>query len=67
MSISTDEQQWLDDFIENISVKELTEWENNFFEDMMKRYKEYGANMRLSPKQWQVLFKIAKKQQIDLP
>lgn len=67
MSISTDEQQWLDDFIENISVKELTEWENNFFEDMMKRYKEYGTNMRLSPKQWQVLFKIAKKQQIDLP
>jgi len=41
--------------------KMLTEWETGFFDDQVKRYEEYGANINLSPKQWAVLNRMYDK------
>lgn len=35
--------------------KDLSEWEQGFFDDQIRRYDEYGAKINLSPKQWAVL------------
>lgn len=41
--------------------KDLNDWERQFFDDQVKRYDEYKANIRLSPKQWAILNKMYDK------
>lgn len=41
--------------------KLLTEWEQGFFDDQVKRYDEHGARMYLSGKQWAVLERMYEK------
>lgn len=43
------------------SRKTLTEWEQGFFDDQVKRYDEHGANIHLSPKQWAVINRMYDK------
>lgn len=38
----------------------LNSWEKSFVEDTNARYEKYGADTRMSPKQWQVLDNIDK-------
>lgn len=41
--------------------KMLTEWEQGFFDDQVKRYDEWGARINMSPKQWSVLNRMYDK------
>jgi hypothetical protein len=36
----------------------LNDWEKGFLADQIGRFKEYGDEIRMSPKQWGVLEKI---------
>lgn len=45
---------------ENASGR-LTSWQNGFIDDMRTRYEEWGANLRVSPKQWDKLEEIFEK------
>lgn len=42
-------------------LKRLRSGERSFVEDQVKRHEEYGANVRLSPKQWQWIEDIYRK------
>ena len=39
----------------------LSEWERTFLADQLKRYDEYGSNVRLSPKQWAIIDRMMEK------
>ncbi len=70
MSLSSEEDAWLSEFLQSASDNEdaLSEWELNFIQDQRKRYDEYGMDTRMSPKQWNILFRAAKeKLGLDLP
>lgn len=58
--LSDNEKQSLADIIERCHEQweELNGWEQGFITDQEKRYEEYGAEIRLSPKQWEALHKI---------
>lgn len=45
---------------ENASGR-LSSWENNFIDDTRTRYEEYGPNIKVSSKQWDVLERIYEK------
>lgn len=43
------------------------DWEQGFFNDQIDRHKEYGNDMRFSPKQWNIVFKIGDLYDIERP
>jgi hypothetical protein len=62
MPISSEQEELLNAiFSEAEDAPGLNDWERNFLKDNMQRYKEYGAGINLSPKQWAVLKKIHDK------
>lgn len=50
---------WLDE-IES-GKAHLNGWELGFYEDQVKRFAEFGANIRLSAKQWNVIQRCYEK------
>lgn len=67
MALSDDEVQWLEGLLDLTEDAGLVGFEENFVADQRKRFKEYGAEMRLSPKQYNILFGIAEDCGYDLP
>lgn len=62
MPISSEQEELLNAiFNEAEGAPSLNDWEKSFLKDNMQRYKEYGAGINLSPKQWAVLEKIKEK------
>lgn len=55
----------LDTLIEH--RKDLSEWEQGFLDDQIKRFDEYGARINLSPKQWAVINRMYDKVTEVLP
>lgn len=39
----------------------LSAWEISFLDDQLKRYDEWGSNVRLSPKQWAIIDRMMGK------
>lgn len=63
MSLSVEAEEKLQFMLSSVSenVKVLSEWEKSFYDDMTKRYDEYGANVHLSEKQWGVIHRMYSK------
>lgn len=63
MGLNVDQESWLADLLvaANENMKALSEWEQGFIADQQKRYDEYAADIRLSPKQIAVLERIKNK------
>jgi len=63
MPLTDEEEQKLREYMITLADRrtKLSEWEAGFFADQEKRYKEYGARMYLSPKQWAVLNRMYEK------
>lgn len=63
MNLTLDQEEKLRFMIADISenLKELSNWERDFMNDQIKRYDEYGATMRLSPKQFAIIERIYEK------
>lgn len=63
MPLDPDQQSWIELLIEtfNRDNTKVSDWELNFFTDQIERWETYGADMRISPKQWGILDKIADK------
>lgn len=63
MSLSVEAEEKFQFMLSSISenVKVLSEWEKNFYDDMVKRYDEFAANIRLSEKQWAAMDRIYTK------
>jgi hypothetical protein len=40
---------------------DLTPWEQRFIEDMLEKFRRYGDQIRISPKQWEILTRISEK------
>ncbi len=40
---------------------ELTGFEQKFAEDLLERFRRWGVNTRISPKQWEVITRISEK------
>lgn len=61
--LTEDQIKWLTDFFAlcDTGHGKLSTWEQNFVRDQKERYEEHGNQMRLSPKQWNVLNKIDAK------
>lgn len=69
MNLSLELDEKLRFMLETIgeSRKDLSEWEQGFYDDQAKRYDEYGARINLSPKQWAVLNRMYDKVTEVLP
>lgn len=63
MSLTEDEDEKLQHMLGLLeeNIKLLSEWEQGFIRDQIKRYEEYRANIRVSPKQWAVINRIYKE------
>lgn len=40
---------------------DLTPWEQKFIEDILEKFKRYGAKTMISPKQWEIITRISEK------
>lgn len=63
MSITTDEDERLQLILETLKpiVHTLTGSSPQFVADQIKRYDQYGVDIRLSPKQWEWLENLFEK------
>lgn len=63
MTLTDTEFETLTQYMEAIEPerKSLNNWERDFFDDQIQRYREHGQGMRLSTKQWNVLKKMYAK------
>ena len=61
--MTEEEHDWLFALLNAVgeNSSKLNDWEKGFMTDQQSRYEEYGENMRVSPKQWAVMNKIAEK------
>lgn len=46
-------------------AEELSQWENDFVSDLVDRLEEHGERLLFSPKQWEVVFRIRKKLEME--
>lgn len=69
MSLTMDRAQKLEYYLSALleNRKVLSEWERGFLDDTVNRYSEYGADIRLSHKQWAVLDRMYEKATDDAP
>lgn len=62
MPLSSEQEEKLNTFFQELEgAPRLNDWEKGFLKDQVERYKQYGAGMNLSPKQWAVLNKMYEK------
>tara|TARA_B100000700_G_scaffold331737_1_gene467774 strand:+ start:7384 stop:7584 length:201 start_codon:yes stop_codon:yes gene_type:complete len=63
MSITDDEDVKLQEILQdcNDNFEKLNGWEQGFISDNQQRYEEYGAGIRLSAKQWKILYACQEK------
>ena len=63
MPLTIEEEEKFRTFLATIADQrsKLNDWEAGFFADQEKRYKEFGAKLNLSPKQWNVLNRMYEK------
>lgn len=40
---------------------DLTAWEQRFMEDLLERFRQYGARTQISAKQWAIITRISEK------
>jgi len=63
MALGEDQVNYLVKLFEACEAQhdKITKWETDFVDDQKERWEKYGADIRVSDKQWNVLNKIAKK------
>lgn len=62
MSLTKDQEKALKDILSAAQIStNLSEWEQQFIDDMTDKYEEYGEDLRLSDKQWEILHRIETK------
>jgi hypothetical protein len=69
LTLSSEQEEYLSaifDYLDDEAGK-LTEWEDGFIRDQLVRYNTYKSEMRLSPKQWAIIYKIGDKFGLDRP
>ena len=67
--MSSDEVEYLERLFAAIEHDDgpLSDWERGFMGDQRKRWETYGERMQLSPKQWNVIFRIGKALDVAEP
>jgi len=40
---------------------DLSPWEQKFIEDMLEKFRRYGIQTMISPKQWEIITRISEK------
>ncbi len=60
MSLTAEEFETLTDMLNAIEAEmgALNQWEQGFIKDQLARVEKYGANIHMSPKQWNAVKKI---------
>jgi len=58
-----EEFDWLKKIEANIDASwdHLKDWEKGYIERLLERFKRYGMNTKISPKQWEVITEISEK------
>lgn len=67
--INEDEYEWLEGLVTACAsdLNRLSDWEKGFWDDQLDRLKTYENTINLSPKQWEILYRIAGKVDYALP
>lgn len=67
MALSDRTVEWLEGFFTDYQSNRnrVSDWERGFMDDQVKRFEQYEAETRFSPKQWQVINRVAEK--LDIP
>jgi hypothetical protein len=60
--LTQDEAKLLSAMFDEINDDQLKGWDYSFIKDQRERYEEYGATLRLSPKQWSQIRRIHQNQ-----
>lgn len=63
MSLSEVQLKTVQDILSDAqdNMESLTEWEQQFVEDMIDKLEEYGEDLVVSDKQWEILNRIEMK------
>lgn len=63
MALNPDEAAWVEGLLEKYSEDntKVSDWEMGFMKDQVERWEKYGAEMRISPKQWPIFDRVAEK------
>lgn len=63
MALTDDQEQRLADILDTLMAarSKLSQWEQGFLDDQVKRYDQYKSAITLSPKQWGVLDRMLDK------
>lgn len=48
-------------------MEQLTEWERKFIADQIRRFREYGYDTHMSPKQWDIVERVWNKLDYVVP
>lgn len=61
--LQPDQSEWLTKMAPLVDEywKYLTVFERKFMEDIIEKHKQYGLNLNLSPKQWEIISQISEK------
>lgn len=62
MALSPTEEEWLEGFLAHVAEhgRRMSQWAKGFIGDQQSRYEEFGSDMSLSTKQWNILKREAK-------
>jgi len=63
VALSEDQSEWLQKFLDACEAQhdKISKWETDFVADQRTRWEEYGSDIRVSDKQWNVIRKIGEK------
>ncbi len=61
MPLSEHEEDYVERFLTCADGHNLDEWSTNFVASIRESFETYGKDMRLSFKQWAVIYRIADK------
>ena len=68
MALSDRTVEWLEGFFTDYQSNRnrVSDWERGFMDDQVKRFEQYEAETRFSPRQWDVMRRVANKLNISL-
>lgn len=61
--MTQEEYEWMNRLqaATDLHWNELTDWEKNFMEDILERFRRWGMKTKITQKQWEIITRISEK------
>ena len=63
MALDVDTAAWVEGLLEAYieAQSSVSDWERGFMSDQVERWEKFGSDIRFSPRQWDILRRVAAK------